>query len=282
MAEQEVPTLEVVPKHTTLAAKLIRAMSQVGVVEKRGNNQKQGYKFVKATDVANEVRQALIECGVSFSYDIEEERSWEKATNAGGVLFFCGLKIRGDFRDSESGEVISGRAIGWGADSLDKAPYKAMTGALKYLLRMNFLIPDEEDPETDNDHYDPKDDLKPVPSVAARQVSSAPSQQQSRPSIGGPKTITDAQQKRFFAIAKGNNLSKDDMIRVVRKFGFNGIPEITMAKYEDVCEALKYRTEPEPKNSLTTTSRSKRKAHEGLRNPIRDRSGVCDLRKPAH
>jgi hypothetical protein len=123
------------------------------------------------------VRQALIDSGVSFSYDIEEERTWEKATNAGGVLFFCGLKIRGDFRDAETGEVISGRAIGWGADSLDKAPYKAMTGALKYLLRMNFLIPDEQDPEGDNEHYDPKDDLKPVPSVAARQNVQTPQPQ---------------------------------------------------------------------------------------------------------
>lgn len=235
--------VNVPPKGSTnLASKLIAAMEQVGVVEKRGNNQKQGYRFVKATDVANEVRQALIQSKVAFTYDIESEERWEKATNAGGVLFFCGLRVRGDFTDSETGEVLSGRAIGWGADSLDKAPYKAMTGALKYLLRMNFLIPDEEDPETDNEHYDPKDDLKPVPSVAARQQSAPPPQAQ-RPN---GKTITDAQQKRFWAIAKGNNRMKDDIAQIVKKFGFNGIPEITMAKYEEVCEALKRQAPKDP------------------------------------
>jgi phage recombination protein Bet len=91
------------------------------------------------------------------------------------------------------------------------------------------------------EHYDAADDTKPVPSVAARQqaapAAAPPAQQQQRRPTG--RTISEAQQKRFWAIAKGNNLGKDDMVRVVRQFGFNGIAQITMDKYEAVCEALK-------------------------------------------
>ena len=136
-----------------LAAKMVAAMKEIGVVEKRGKNTKQDYKFVKATDVANEVRAALIAAGVATIFDVESERFWDKPTANGGLMFFCSLSVRGTFIDSETGETLSGRAIGWGSDSLDKAPYKAMTGALKYILRMNFLIPDEDDPENDNNHY---------------------------------------------------------------------------------------------------------------------------------
>ena len=62
----------------------------------------------------------------------------------------CSLHIQGTFTDNESGECLSSSAIGWGADTQDKAPYKAMTGALKYLLRTTFLIPDELDPENES------------------------------------------------------------------------------------------------------------------------------------
>jgi hypothetical protein len=137
-----------------LAAKLVAATKNIGVVDKRGTNTKQNYKFVKATDVANEVRAALIAAGVATIFDVESERMWEKQTQSGGTMFFCSVSLRGTFIDAETGETLSGRAVGWGSDSLDKAPYKAMTGALKYILRMNFLIPDEDDPEMDNRHYD--------------------------------------------------------------------------------------------------------------------------------
>jgi phage recombination protein Bet len=87
------------------------------------------------------------------------------------------------------------------------------------------------------EQFDPQDDLKPVPSVASRET--LPSQQPVHPRRATGKTITEMQQKRFWAIAKGNNRSKEDIERIVRSFKFPGIPQITMDKYEEVCEALK-------------------------------------------
>ena len=42
------------------------------------------------------------------------------------------------------------QSIGTGADSGDKAPYKATTGAIKYALLTAFLIPTGDDPENDS------------------------------------------------------------------------------------------------------------------------------------
>lgn len=130
-----------------IAAKMVKAMATIDAVEKKGRNTMQNYNFVRAADVANEVRKALKDAGIAFAYNVEQERFWDSPTKNGGLQFYCSLKVRGTFIDSESGESVECSTIGWGADTGDKAPYKAMTGALKYMLRMPFLIPDESDPE---------------------------------------------------------------------------------------------------------------------------------------
>src|SRR5262249_50822027 len=51
------------------------------------------------------------------------------------------------FVDAKSGEELTVRVAGEGADPGDKAPYKAMTGALKYALLQSFLLATGNDPE---------------------------------------------------------------------------------------------------------------------------------------
>jgi ERF superfamily len=138
----------------TLAQRLVVAMRSIDAVTKRGTNDRQKYNYVKAADVANEVLRVLCDEGIAFTYGVDATDRWEKATNGGGTLFFCEVRASFRFIDQDSGETLEVKGVGWGADSLDKAPYKAMTGALKYALRMNFLIPDEEDPEKGNELYD--------------------------------------------------------------------------------------------------------------------------------
>src|ERR1700744_3401895 len=132
---------------TALQKKLLAVMKAVDAVEKRGKNEKQNYAYVKATDVAREVRKALIESEIAFGYDVESSERWTQSTVSGGSLNFVEMKISVTFTDTATGESVTRKGLGWGMDSGDKAPYKAMTGALKYSLRMNGLIPDELDPE---------------------------------------------------------------------------------------------------------------------------------------
>jgi len=51
------------------------------------------------------------------------------------------------FVDASSGEELTVTVAGEGADTGDKAPYKAMTGALKYALLQSFLLASGDDPE---------------------------------------------------------------------------------------------------------------------------------------
>lgn len=133
-----------------IATKLSSAMKDIDAVLKGGENKAQNYKYVRATDIAHEVRKALTKHGIAFTYQTNDERFWQAETRSGSTQFYCSLRVTGTFIDTESGETAESSVIAWGADTGDKAPYKATTGGLKYLLRTTFLIPDENDPENDN------------------------------------------------------------------------------------------------------------------------------------
>jgi hypothetical protein len=51
------------------------------------------------------------------------------------------------FMDVDTAEEITVKVAGEGLDAGDKAPYKAMTGALKYALLQSFLLATGDDPE---------------------------------------------------------------------------------------------------------------------------------------
>lgn len=143
------------PTVSTIAGKLVAAMDEIDAVTKQGRNQAQGYQYVRAADVANEVRKVLVKHRIAFTYSVLAKERWQtdrfgKDGTVVGVMNYIDLTIGFTFIDADSGDSITLQGIGWASDTGDKAPYKAMTGALKYALRMNFIIPDESDPEDDS------------------------------------------------------------------------------------------------------------------------------------
>lgn len=220
-----------------IATKLVAAMKSIDAVEKRGRNTQQNYGYVKATDVANEVRKALIDAGIAFTYSVQSERYWESQTKSGTTQFFCSLMVACVFTDAESGESASFQCIGWGADSQEKAPYKAMTGALKYALRMNFLIPDESDPEESVTH-----ESVPSHGQLGQPQGHAPAEHRPAAHVQPIRTaprgaaISEAQSKRFFAMAKQGGKSNDE----IRKYLIDVCKcersvEMPRDKYEAAC-----------------------------------------------
>lgn len=133
-----------------LIAKLAEACDAVGGVEKKGKNEKQGYKYLKAADVAKAIRHELFSRGVIVIID-EKEYTHNRTikTNAGGEMSEFLLKAEVTFRDEN--EVLGPfGAFGVAMDLGDKAIWKAKTGILKYVLRQLGQIPDEkDDPEAD-------------------------------------------------------------------------------------------------------------------------------------
>lgn len=225
----------------SLAAKMVLAMKDIDAVLKNGRNDFQKYNYVRAADVANEARKAMIAHGIAFTFDVVNAQHWESTKEGKSTNYFCQLTVNCTFTDSESGEQLAGRVIGWGTDTLDKAPFKAMTGALKYALRMNFLIPDENDPEDTA-----------IEEMRHSKTDSAP--QQRAPSNGNAQTISEAQSKRFFALAKAGNKTNDQ----VRAYLLNVCKcekslEITRDKYDAACKWAESKPSPTSPDPLEIT-----------------------------
>ncbi len=140
-----------------IATKLVAAMGEIDAVTKEGKNELQKYKYVRAADVANEVRKVLVKHKIAFTYSTGNHERWtvdridRQTGNVIGQMNYSNLEVHFTFIDAESGDSITLNGIGCGQDTGEKAVYKAMTGALKYALRMNFIIPDESDPENEKE-----------------------------------------------------------------------------------------------------------------------------------
>jgi len=144
-----------VKRETTIAAKLVAAMGEIDAVTKEGKNEMQKYRYVRAADVANEVRKVLVKNRIAFTYNTGKHEHWtvdridRQTGQVTGQMNYSLLEVLFSFIDADTGDRLDLHGIGCGQDTGEKAVYKAMTGALKYALRMNFIIPDESDPEND-------------------------------------------------------------------------------------------------------------------------------------
>ena len=77
-----------------------------------------------------------------------------------------------EFIDGDSDEILSVPSYGEGRDGGDKAPYKALTGALKYALIQTFLIATGDDPEEERpeDQATPTNGERPKRLISAEQA----------------------------------------------------------------------------------------------------------------
>lgn len=139
-------------KKMTLLEKLHSVYHSLDAVEKSGHNKSQNYDYIRAADVTHAIRKQLIALKVyaEINFDFVGGPftiAREKAPNApfSAVLVKCSIV----YWDLESGETKSASGLGTGADTGDKAAYKAMTGSLKYALKNSFMVADEADPEAD-------------------------------------------------------------------------------------------------------------------------------------
>lgn len=144
-----------------LIQKLIKVYEKIDHVEKSGINKNQNYKFVRAADMVRIVRKALLELGVYAEINLINERQYTIAREKAPTAPFTAMDVRCAiiFHDIDSEETISASGLGTGADTADKAAYKAQTGAIKYALRNAFLLPDEADPEADESVDEPTETI---------------------------------------------------------------------------------------------------------------------------
>jgi hypothetical protein len=134
------------PVRLNLRQKLAEVRRRIGYIQKRGHNERFNYSYVTAADIAGSVGDILSELGVIVIPSLENI-TYESTAGRGETTRMARVVMAYTFSDVDSGEEITAKVAGQGLDSGDKAPYKAMTGALKYALLQSFLLATGDDPE---------------------------------------------------------------------------------------------------------------------------------------
>ena len=120
-----------------------------GIAKSRTNTQGSGYKFRGIDDVYNALSPLLAKHGLCILPRMIARSCEERASRAGGALFYVTVEAEFDFVSSKDGSSHIVRTYGEAMDSSDKATNKAMSAAYKYAALMTFGIPTEGDNDAD-------------------------------------------------------------------------------------------------------------------------------------
>lgn len=140
-----------------LCTKLYYIMSELSFIAKDKTNNFHNYKYASEEAIKKAVHEQLVKHKVLFRMGIEEvyrhdviDGVFNKSLGAKEEkkTFITNLRVRYYFTDVETGHYITDTFVGSGEDKGDKAIYKAITGAIKYVLTTVFLIPTGDDPES--------------------------------------------------------------------------------------------------------------------------------------
>ena len=139
-------------------------MSAVGYIQGTGKNEQQRYRYTSDEDIMGKVQPALAANGIAVFPRADVIHRDSYSTKSGARMNYVDIAV--DFTLTHSSGETSPpiRTVGSGADTGDKAVYKAMTGAYKYLYRLLLAIPTGDDAEKDSPEAAPrKAAAKPAP-----------------------------------------------------------------------------------------------------------------------
>lgn len=202
--------------------KLNLIMADIGVLKKDKKNEHFKYSYLSEEAIKKAVQPLLVKHGVNFQLDIKEvHHEGNRTTVLTNYLF----------TDIETGESVEGEFAGVGVDNQDKGIWKALTGALKYILTSTFLIPTGDDVE--------------AASVDAKTPTGkdAPAPQEKKPTEAGPKMISEPQMKKIRVLIK--ELDKDDVWFKgwIKK---DSIKDLTMAEATQYIELMQKKVDDKP------------------------------------
>lgn len=135
---------------TILFKKLVKVLAGISRVPKSGRNKFHSYDYVKEEDLVDHIRPKLAEAGVFLFTSIESVSAAETVERKNSEGRIVNIATLHTFVCADTGAEYSVKGAGCGEDSGDKALYKAITGAEKYMLMKNFLVATGDDPEVDS------------------------------------------------------------------------------------------------------------------------------------
>ena len=116
--------------------------------QKASRNDQQNYNYTSEADFLALMRPQLAAYDIMLFPQYEVISSSVFTTSKGTAQRQVLIRGRFNFVHVPSSTGLIVETIGEGMDVQDKAPYKAMTGALKYAIRQTFLIETGDDPES--------------------------------------------------------------------------------------------------------------------------------------
>lgn len=147
--EKPKPTLD--PKRG-LVIKLCEIMAAVGYLQKKGNNEKQSYKYIREADVVAKMRDEFASRNIFIFPSLvhhENVKMVKTAYDKTTENYQTNIVMRWTIVDGDTGQERVCEIPGSSASPGDKGVYVAMTGSEKYLLMKGFLLPTGDDPEDD-------------------------------------------------------------------------------------------------------------------------------------
>lgn len=224
--------------------KLIEVRKEVPYLQKENSGAQ--YKYVSSSQVLGNCKSKMDELGLLLIPSVMghkvTESIIEKPDREGNIekrttTYFTELDMSYMWVNAEKPEeTIVCNWYGQGVDIAgEKGVGKAMTYAEKYFMLKFFNIPtDKDDPDSFQkkmeDDPPPKKETPPPPSWGGPQGASQ------APSSGGKKTISEAQQKRLFAICREHGVPTEEVKAKISAFGFASTKDLDKKTYDLVCE----------------------------------------------
>lgn len=151
---------------------LCAVMAEIEAVSKNKTNTQQNYKYRSIDDVYNMIQPIFGKNKVFILPKVSNIKEEERQSKSGGTLFYTTLEMEYTFYTAD-GSSLTTIATGKSMDSGDKSLDKAKSSAMKYLLLQMFLIPTEEDKDTEmaSPEVKPKEKIKEEPTLPESPVN---------------------------------------------------------------------------------------------------------------
>lgn len=200
--------------------KLLEVQTRLTVGKTR-YNKFADFNYRSADDILEAIKPIIseVKASVILTDNIEEY---------GGLRY---IKATAKFIDTKTGESIE--TYGYAREITDKKKMDdaQMTGstssyARKYALNGLLILDDNKDPDS-MEHEETKN-------TATQKTTNTSSQKGTSAKSNGGK-ISDAQRKRMYAIAKGNN---DVAKAVLAKYGYESSNDVLYKDYDNICNEI--------------------------------------------
>lgn len=202
-----------------LYRKLRAILAAVERIEKDKHNQQGNYQYASEKAIKEVFHPLFMEHGLIL-VPVGQEMVNFTPPSGDKKSYITTIKCTFAIVDLETGAELHMEQIASGGDSLDKGTFKAITGAIKYVLTTLFLIPTGDDPEGDSG---PKQRQTPQARTAAP-----------RGQLDENSPISEAQVKRLFAIAKSKEMPIEQMKAIVAAAGYTSSKDIKLRDYDSI------------------------------------------------